>query len=43
MSPEEIASEIVNISNKKDFGKNWDQALSILKQSSSKDDVNIKC
>ena len=24
MSPEEIASEIVNISKKNDFGKNWD-------------------
>lgn len=43
MSPEEIASEIVNISKPNDFGKNWDQALSRLKQSSSKDDVNIKC
>lgn len=43
MSPEEIASEIVNISKKNDFGKNWDQTLSTLKQSSSRDDVNIKC
>lgn len=43
MSPEEIASEIVNNSKKNDFGKKWDQALSKLKQSSGKDDINIKC
>ena len=43
MSPEEIASEIVNISKKNDLGKKWDQALSKLKQSSGKDDINIKC
>lgn len=43
MSPEEIASEIVNISGKNDFGKKWDTALSKLKQSSGKDDINVKC
>lgn len=43
MSPEDIASEIVNISTKNDFGQKWDQALSKLKQSSGKNDVNIKC
>jgi hypothetical protein len=43
MSPEEVASEIVNFTKKNDFGKTWDGALAKLKQSSSKDDINVKC
>lgn len=43
MSADEIATEVINYTGKNDFGKNWNSALSKLKQSSGKDDINVKC
>lgn len=43
MSTDEIATEIINYTGKNDFGKNWESALAKLKQSSGKDDINVKC
>lgn len=43
MSPDEIATEIISNTGKSDYGNKWDVALKKLKQSSGKDDINIKC
>ncbi len=43
ITPDEIVSEIINRTGNNDFGPNWDKALRSIKQSSSNNDVNIKC
>lgn len=43
MSPDEIVSDIINRTGKNDFGPSWNKSLRSLKQSSSNNDVNVKC